>query len=279
MLYSGTNSKIIFQNTFLRKDIIMRILTIGDIVGVKTIEYLKNNLWKTRSYINADFVVANAENATNIKGLSSADAKTLLDCGIDFITTGNHVFGKRDLYDFLDSSDSIIRPANYPSSTPGNGYAIKNVNGWKILCINIMGNIFMSDNLSCPFDTIERILSRENGNYDIALLDIHAEATSEKLALAMHFDGRIHIIFGTHTHVPTADEKILTFGTGYITDLGMSGPENSILGVSPDEVIRKLKTQMPQYYTVPEGKISVHGAIFDIDAFSKRVTSVERIVF
>jgi len=256
----------------------MKILALGDIVGLKTVEYLKEKLWCFRKENKIDFVIANGENVNDIFGLGIDEARELLDCGIDIITTGNHVWGRRDIYDFLDSSENVIRPANYPAGSPGSGYTIVNSDGFKILCINVLGTVFM-DSLTSPFDAVDMILAREEGNYDVALLDIHAEATSEKLAMGYHFDGRINAIFGTHTHVQTADERILPGGSGYITDLGMTGPKDGILGVDKECVLYRFLTKMPKRYVVAQGEIEAQGAIFDIDAFAKKTTAVKRVKF
>lgn len=256
----------------------MKILTIGDVTGVRSIEYLRGRLWSVRQQFGADVVIANGENVSDIRGISAADAQALLDCGIDLLTTGNHVWGKFDIGSFLDSSPSIIRPANFPPSCPGVGSAVLRIGGWRLLCINVMGVVYM-DALDSPFDTVDKILERERGKYDFALLDIHAEATSEKLALAHYFDGRINVIFGTHTHVPTADEQILPRGTGYITDLGMTGPVGGIIGTEAQCVIRRFRTKMPQRFAVAEGQIKAHAALFELDTNSGRCTRVTRIVF
>lgn len=257
----------------------MKILAIGDIVGVNSIEYLKNNLSAFVNCNHIDFVIANGENASEIKGLSARDANKILSAGVDFITLGNHAFGKRDVYDFLDNNTHlIIRPANFSHMAPGQGYSIVNINGYKILCINIMGTMYLNP-LNSPFETVEKIIEREEGNFDFAILDIHAEATSEKLAIARYFDGRISIMFGTHTHVQTADETILPNGSGYITDLGMTGPVNSILGTKSELIIDKFTKQMPQYFTVADGDIKAHGAIFEINTDTKKVIDVKRVVF
>ncbi len=257
----------------------MRILALGDVVGSQTVNYLSKNVWSVRNREQIDFVVANGENTTEIRGLSAKDAQGLLDAGIDLLTLGNHAFGIHDLYAFLDANEQqIIRPANYPPSTPGNGYTVKNINGWRVLCLAVSGRIFL-DPLACPFDTVERILEREDGRYDLALMDIHGEATSEKLALAHYFDGKVQVMFGTHTHVPTADEQILPKGSGYITDLGMCGPKNGILGVSSEASIQRLRSMMPTKMSVADGDISANGAIFDLDESAKRVRTVKRIVF
>jgi metallophosphoesterase (TIGR00282 family) len=256
----------------------MRILALGDIVGLKTVDYIKEKLWNFRKDNKIDFVIANGENTNDIFGLGLDEAKTLLECGIDVITTGNHVWGRRDIYEFLDTTENVIRPANYPSGAPGNGYTVVNVDGFKILCINVLGTVFM-ESLSSPFEAVENILKREEGNYDVAILDVHAEATSEKLAMGYCFDGRITAIFGTHTHVATADERVLKGGSGYITDLGMCGPTSGILGVDSEAVLYRFLTKMPKRYTVAQGDIEVNGAIFDIDPFAGKTLSVKRIKF
>ncbi|MBQ8398193.1 MAG: YmdB family metallophosphoesterase [Clostridia bacterium] len=253
----------------------MKILALGDIVGVRMVEQLSRELWAMRKRLGVDCVVANGENATDIHGLSREDAERLLDGGVDLLTSGNHIWGKRDLVPLLEEESRVLRPANYPPAAPGSGYATIDVCGWRMLCINVMGTVF-TDQLADPFDTVEKILARESGSYDLALLDIHAEATAEKLALARVFDGRINIIFGTHTHVQTADECILPRGTGYITDLGMCGPTDGILGTDAEAVIRKFRTHMPQKFTPAQGKLQLQGALFELDGAMK-VKKVERV--
>ena len=256
----------------------MRILAIGDIVGLSALEYLKDRLWTLRREYRIDFVLANGENVCEIHGIGAEEAKALLSYGVDLITLGNHVWNRRDIGAFLDNSSEIIRPCNYPAGNPGNGYTILNVNGWRVLCINASGCVYMEP-LNSPFEAVDRILEREKGNYDLSLLDFHAEATSEKLAMGYYLDGRVDIVFGTHTHVPTADEKVLPQGTGYITDLGMTGPADGILGTEKECVIRKFLTKMPQKFQMAEGEIVGNGAIFEYDTSTKKVISVQRLVF
>lgn len=258
----------------------MKIFAIGDVVGQRSIVYLEKKLWSLRDRLSADFVVCNGENASEIHGLNAHDAAALLDCGIDLLTLGNHAFGSRDIASVLDDrSTEIIRPANYPALCPGVGYTVRNVKGWRMLCINASGTAFL-DELDNPFHTVDRILDREKGNYELALLDFHAEATSEKLAMGRYFDGRIHIIFGTHTHVPTADEQVFSHGTGYITDLGMTGPDNGILGTDAEAVIYKMRTHMPARFKVADGEIVGHGALFTLENHPPfRCVKVERVVF
>ena len=253
----------------------MRILALGDVVGDRAVEYLEGTLWRFRRENRVDFVVANGENATNIRGICVKDARRLWDSGVDVITLGNHTFGQKDICNLLDGDPRIIRPANYPPNTPGMGYTVADASGWKILCMNVNGRAFM-DSFADPFDAVERILTREKGRYDYALLDIHAECTSEKYALARVFDGKIHVMFGTHTHVPTADEQILPGGSAYQTDLGMCGPVGGVIGTETACVIEKFRTLMPMRFAVAEGEIRAHGTLFDLDG---RVTSLCRVVF
>lgn len=256
----------------------MKILALGDVVGRKAVEHLEKNLWTQRSILGADMVIVNGENASDIYGIGAADAEAILAAGADLITLGNHAFGRRDIYTMLGDSQNIIRPANYPPLAPGGGYSIIDVCGYKALCINIMGTALM-ESLACPFATVDRILEREEGNYDFAIMDIHAESTSEKIALGRYFDGRISVIFGTHTHVPTADERILPMGSGYITDLGMTGPTDSIIGSDVRAVIDRMRTKISCRLTVAGGDIKATGALFDLDTGTKRVKSVTRVKF
>ena len=254
----------------------MRILALGDVVGSNTVDYFSRHLWSVRSKYKIDFVIANGENATDTHGVGARDAEALLNTGVDVITLGNHTYGMRDIYDLLENHTQIIRPANYPSEAPGSGYTLQNVDGWRLLCINVCGRVFLEP-LANPFETVDRILAREAGRYDIAVMDVHAEATSEKLALAHYFDGRVQVIFGTHTHVPTADTMLLPKGSGYVTDLGMCGPINGILGTDKDAVIHKLRTSMPARFHVADGEIRANGVLFELDG--TRVKSVQRVEF
>lgn len=255
----------------------MKILAIGDIVGSVAVEHLKKTLWKLRRELNVDLVIANGENASEIHGLSSKHADEILDAGVDLITMGNHTWSKRDLYNYLDdNTDKIIRPANYPGNAPGVGYTTLDVNGHRVLCMNVLGQAFM-DPVGDPFDAVEYVLEREAGEFDVAVLDVHAEATSEKYAIARYFDGKINIIFGTHTHVPTADLRILPGGTAYVTDLGMTGPDNGILGTATDRVLTKMKMHMPAQFVVADGKVEGQAVLFTLDGM--KATALKRIYF
>lgn len=255
----------------------MKILTIGDIVGRRSIAYLSTCLWKLRAQLGVDFVVANGENASEIHGLSAKDAEDILSCGVDLITLGNHAFGCRDIGTYLDDhSTYIIRPANYPALCPGMGYVIREVAGKRLLCMNLSGTLFL-DELDNPFHVMTRLLDGLKGQYDLALLDFHAEATSEKAAMGIFLDGRVQVVFGTHTHVATADERLLPGGTGFITDIGMTGPVNGILGTDAQAVLYRLRTHMPTRFAVAEGPVQAHAALFTLS--DTRCTAVERLVF
>lgn len=255
----------------------MRILAIGDVVGTRAIKYLRENLWRLRDSKRIDYVIANGENASEIHGISAGDAQALLDAGVDFITLGNHTWNKRDIYPFLDANgECIIRPANYPGSAPGYGYSIVDVQGYRVLIMNVLGQVFLEP-VGDPFDAVEYILAREEGDFDLSILDLHAEATSEKYAMARVFDGKVDIIFGTHTHVPTADTQILPGGTAYVTDLGMTGPRNGVLGVDAERTVKKMRTHMPSQFIVADGEIKADAVIFETDG--TKPTKIERIVF
>lgn len=256
---------------------LLRILTVGDIVGPAAVDVLSKNLFSLRTELRADLVIANGENASQGNGLDLSTAKELLFCGVDVLTSGNHIWQKRDLRDFLANSEQIIRPANYPASCPGAGYTVYNVMGYRVLIMNAQGTIYM-DALDCPFAAVDKILSREAGRYDVSVLDFHAEATSEKLAMGYYLDGRVNVVVGTHTHVPTADLRILSGGTGYITDLGMTGPTESVLGVRRDIIIEKLTTKMPVRFELAETPIMLQGALFVLDTERKRVTEVQQVM-
>ncbi len=256
----------------------MKILAVGDVCGQRAVEFIENNLRKIKDSLSVDFTVVNGENAADIRGISAADARSIWDSGADLITTGNHVWGKKDIFPLLDSDKRIIRPENYPAAAPGMGSTILNIQGYRFLCINVQGTVYL-DPLDNPFIAVEKILKREEGNYDFSLLDIHAEASSEKIAMARYFDGRINVIWGTHTHVQTADECILPKGTGYITDIGMTGPTDGVIGSLSEPIIERFLTHMPQRFSVAEGKIRLCGALFNLDTSTGRVVCVERVVF
>ena len=256
----------------------MKILAIGDVVGNCGVEYLSEKLWGMRSSLGIDLCAVNGENASDIIGLSRPDAIRILDSGADLITLGNHAFGRRDLYPLLDDTEQIIRPSNFPAGNPGVGHVVMKVGGTRVLYINLIGTVNMTSE-SSPFYEADRILEREKGSYDVSVVDFHAEATSEKIAMGRYLDGRVSAVYGTHTHVPTADEEILPGGTAYITDIGMTGPTSGVIGVDAAISIRKLTTHLPEKYKVAEGPVKAHGIVIDVDELSGRARSIKRIRF
>lgn len=255
----------------------IKILCLGDVVSRCGVEALENGgMRKLREKYAPDLVVVNGENAAEGNGLTVDAAERLYDCGADVITGGNHTWRRRELYRMLDDGGYLIRPANYPSEAPGMGYVLVEVQGYTVLVANLAGCALMEP-LASPFETLDRILNREDGRYDIAVCDVHAETTSEKLALARYFDGKLSALWGTHTHVATADLQILPGGTGYITDLGMCGSHGGILGVRTEAILHKYLVKTPVQFEPAEGDVQIHGAVFTIDPSTKKCTRTEQI--
>ena len=255
-----------------------KILAIGDICGPTALEYLKSRLWGLRKQYGADMVIANGENCAEPNGIDKVSAQALFESGVDVITTGNHVFRKTSVHSYLDDEDYILRPLNFPSVTHGHGDCIIKINGYRVLCLNALGSAYM-DSSMCPFEAVERALDRNEGAYDFAILDIHAEATGEKRAIAYNFAGRLSVCFGTHTHVQTNDACILEGKCAFVTDIGMVGAIDSILGVKKERVIYKLKTKMLAKFDFADGEIEGNGAIFEIDENTKKATLCRVIKF
>lgn len=256
----------------------VRFMAVGDVVGKNGTEFIKKNLWDIRSRYAVDAVIINGENSAPGNGITRESAETLFVSGADIITTGNHVFRRNEVYTYLDDTPKVLRPANYPASVPGFGSGVFELCGMRVLIMNLLGNVYM-ESLENPFVTAARILEREKDNYDMAICDIHAEATSEKLAFAHYFDGKIHMVFGTHTHVQTNDAKVLPCGTGYITDLGMTGPVDSVLGVKKEIIINRFITKMPSRFEEAPGETQFNAAIFEFDTVTKKVCDVQAVSF
>ena len=257
----------------------MKILMVGDVTDPSGVQYLKERLWQERKRHGIDFVAVNAENASFIGGADQILAETLLEAGADVLTGGNHTMQRLSIHSFLENDARMLRPLNYPAAVPGRGYTVLDAQGYRVLVLNAMGVVHMEPTLDNPFYAIDRVLDREEGHYDFAILDFHAEAAGEKGAIAHYFDGRIQIIAGTHTHVPTADQQILPKGTGFVTDLGMCGPTGGVLGINADVIIERSMLHLPKKYEAAEGPVSVDGVIFTLDPSAKRVTAIERIKF
>ncbi|MBQ4297523.1 MAG: YmdB family metallophosphoesterase [Clostridia bacterium] len=257
----------------------MRILALGDVFGEAAVGYLETALPRLLSFLRPELVIANAENASGSSGVEPLQAQRLFEAGCDVLTGGNHTFGRKAFSDYLEAHENALRPANYPAGTPGGGYTVcRAANGARVLVVSLRGNLGFPAPLACPFETLERILAREAGHYDYSAVDFHAEYTSEKVAMGRAFDGRVSVLFGTHTHVPTADETVLPGGTGYITDLGMTGPVDGVLGVRSEIVVSAMKTKLPAHFETAKGEIRANGALFTLSE-EGRCLAAERISF
>jgi len=243
----------------------MRILFIGDIVGAPGRRAVDELLPKVVDRYLIDLVVANGENAAGGIGITPQVAEYLLNNGIDLLTSGNHIWKHKEILPYLEETDRLLRPANYPPDTPGRGYSIlETAAGNKVAVINLEGRVFMNP-LECPFRTVDAILAALPPEVKVTLVDMHAEATSEKLAMGWHLDGRVSAVIGTHTHVQTADERILPGGTGYITDAGMTGPLNSVIGMKKEVILERFLSQRPQPFKVATQNIQMQGVVVQVD--------------
>ncbi len=254
---------------------------LGDVVSTAGVDYLLVG-GKLRKFIaenKISLTVANGENSAEGNGISPTSANGIFSAGADVITGGNHTFRKKTIYTMLDDNSCLLRPANYPDTCAGDGYVTVDVFGFRILVVNLLGQVYMDSVASSPFLKIDRILESEAGRYDAAIVDIHAEATSEKLALARYLDGRASVVAGTHTHIPTADACVLPGGTGYITDLGMCGSFNGVLGVKTECILHKFRSPVPVTFEAAEGNVSAHGAVFTVELPSGKCISAERVQF
>lgn len=252
----------------------LRILFVGDVVGQPGCDCLRRFLPKLKRENAIDIAIVNGENSAVGNGILPHSANFLLDSGADVITTGNHVFKRREIYSYLDENPQVIRPANFPSCCNGNGYYVYDGGSYQFCIINLLGTVYMEP-LANPFYEADRILKEVKADY--YFVDFHAEATGEKKALAYYLDGRVSCVVGTHTHVQTADEQILPNGTGYITDAGMTGPIQSVLGTNPQNVINKYLTAMPTRFTVEDISCQINGVIAEIDEKTGKCTKMFRV--
>ena len=254
----------------------MKILAVGDIVGESGVKKLKEELPKIKKEKNIDFVITNGENSAGGMGLNEKNFKDIMEAGTNVVTMGNHTWGKKDIFKFIDNPN-LLRPANYPKGVVGKGLGIYECKGKKIAVMNFLGRVDLNILTENPFVLVKEMVEEIKDEVDMIFIDFHAEATSEKLAMAYFLDGKVSAVFGTHTHVQTADEVILPKGTGNITDLGMTGPQISILGRENNAIIKKFITGMPQKFEIANGKGQFCGCIFDIDEQSGLCTDIERI--
>jgi hypothetical protein len=250
-------------------------LFIGDIVGAVGRNALKQMLPKLKLKHSPHFVVVNGENAAGGRGITAAIAKEFFELGVHGITMGNHTWDQKEIFDFIDEEERLIRPANFPKGTPGRGFTVIKGKENELVLINLQGRTFLPP-LDCPFEKADEILHDLGKKYQYIIVDFHAEATSEKLAMGWYLDGRVSAVVGTHTHVQTHDERILPQGTAYISDVGMVGPRDGILGMERQSVIRKFRTQLPVRFVVDEGKWHFHAVVmeFDHNGLAKKIESI-----
>lgn len=253
----------------------MRIFAIGDIVGSVGCEFIRKHLPSIKKTKNVDLVIVNGENSSDGNGILPSTADYLFSSGVDVITLGNHSFTRKEICSYMDDNERIIRPLNFPPGTPGNGYCIVDCGYTRVAIINAMGQEFIDLRLDNPYFAIDKALKEIDT--PITIVDFHAEATSEKRAMALYLDGRISAIYGTHTHCQSGDEEIFDSGTGYMTDLGMTGPIDSVLGVQKEIVIERFKMKMPGKFVYADGPCKLNGAIFEFDNKTGKTLDIERI--
>jgi metallophosphoesterase (TIGR00282 family) len=250
----------------------LKILTIGDIIGKPGRNAVKEILPALCDEHNIDLVVGNGENAAGGLGLTPSTAEDLFDSGIDVITTGNHIWTHNDIIPCLDSELAILRPLNYPPIDPGRGHLMKD----NVLIVNLLGRVFMG-HVDCPFRAMDQLLAEFEHKSIPIIVDFHAEATSEKVAMGRYLDGRVSAVVGTHTHVGTADARILPGGTAYVTDIGMVGPRDSVIGDDPDSVIKRFLTQIPTRLSVGKGEVSFDAILIEVDEKTGKAADIQRV--
>ena len=251
-----------------------RVLCVGDVVGGPGMERVRRSLRRLKNSLGADFVIVNGENAS-VVGITPDQAEDILDAGADVITLGNHSFGKREIVHYMEDTARILRPANYAPQAPGRGWAVYESRFGDVVVIDLIGRCAMDYTPDNPFLLVEKLLKKITAR--IILVEIHAEATSEKLAMGYMLDGRVSAVWGTHTHVPTADARVLPKGTGYVTDLGMTGPRDSVMGIQAELSIAKFRGDLPERYRWAGGPTKLEGALFTLDSETGKCLKVERV--
>ncbi len=250
----------------------MKILAIGDIVGRPGRQAIHKFLRGLRRQYSVNLVIANGENTAGGFGLTVSTAQELLDDGVDVLTSGNHIWAQKEIIPYLDTDMPILRPLNYPSGVPGRGY----LTAGRTLVVNLIGRTFMNS-YDCPFRAMDGLLEALDPRPKVIVVDFHAEATSEKVAMGRYLDGRVSAVLGTHTHVGTIDTKLLPGGTAYVTDIGMTGPEDSVIGDDAEAVLQRFLTMMPHHLTVGKGNPVLNAVMVEVDEASGRATGIERI--
>ncbi len=255
----------------------MKILLIGDIVGNSGVKKVKELIPQYKNQKNIDFIIANGENSADGMGITLKIYEDLKKAGVDVVTMGNHTWGKKEIFNFIED-EQIVRPANYPEGVPGKGYTIREVNDKKIAVVNLIGRVDVGILSENPFLKMDEILAEIQNKANIIIVDFHAEATAEKIAMGYYLDGRVTTVFGTHTHVQTADETILEKGTGYITDIGMTGPRKSVIGMEIAASVKRFTTTLPERYKVSEDKeVVLTGCILEINDENSRIQKISRV--
>ncbi|SBV91878.1 putative metallophosphoesterase [uncultured Eubacteriales bacterium] len=254
---------------------ILNLLAVGDVVAESGIACLSRNLRQIKKLKDVHFTVVNGENASGV-GILPRQADDIFAAGADVITLGNHTWNRLQIADYLDENRYILRPANYTSRVPGKGWGVyEGPRGVRIGVMNLIGRCEMDSNFDNPFTLADRLLAK--GDFDVAVVDFHAEATSEKGAMAYYLDGRVQALWGTHTHVPTADVQVLPAGLGFVTDLGMTGPARSVLGIRPEQAVNRFLGGLPAKYEAADGPCKIESVLFSIDTDAKRCISAERV--
>ncbi len=254
----------------------MKILFLGDIVGRPGRDIVGEILPGYRKKNAIDFVIANGENAAGGSGVTPKVAEQLFKSGIDVMTSGDHIWKRREIYDYINRTDKLIRPANYPRGVPGQGSTLVEAKGIKVAVINIIGRVFM-EAVECPFVRVKEEIERLSAETPVIIVDIHAEATSEKVAMGWFLDGLVSAMIGTHTHIQTADEKVLPKGTAYITDCGMTGPYDSVIGRKKEQVIERFVTQLPTRFEMATDDAQMHGVMVEIDENTGKALGIKRV--
>ena len=254
----------------------MRILAVGDIVGESGIRKLKEELPRIKKEENIDFVIANGENSAGGMGITEKNFRDILEAGTNVVTMGNHTWGKKDIFKFIDHPQ-LLRPANYPKGVVGKGLGIYECKGKKIAVMNFIGRVDINILTENPFIMAKEMVEELHGKVDMIFIDFHAEATAEKIAMGRYLDGKITALFGTHTHVQTGDEQILPNGTAYITDLGMTGPKDSVIGMDVQVSFKRFETALPEKYKLADGECILNAVVFEVDEKTNKVSEIKRI--
>lgn len=255
----------------------MNLLFLGDVMGRPGQRALASHLPGLRDSLALDLIVANCENVAGSAGVTAETAGALFDLGIDVLSNGNHAWNEKEALEYIREEPRLLRPYNYPADTPGRGWYVAQARGQRVGVLNVLGTMFMHPILRCPFESVDEVLARQFADIKVILVDVHAEAATEKTALGWYLDGRVSAVVGTHTHVPTADERVLPGGTAYITDVGMTGCYDSVVGLGIDNALKRLKHKLPAPWDTAEGPGTLCGVVIDVDETTGKSRSIRRI--